>query len=634
MPVAVVDGPGPVPAPEPASEPGRSRVSDAWAPLVVAAVAAVVAASNLWWISARRRGLPFDIDEAGYLQRAVRNADALHGGGIGRLIHVVRQPDPQAPLLPVLSGMVRYVTGAGPTQLVGVEALFTVVLIVATYLAARRVTSQSWAVLAAVVVACLPGVVDNGRQFAFALPATAMVTAVLAAQLRAGDFSATRRSLVWGSLLGLAALTRTMVLGLLACLVLAAAVRLVAEWLGRGRGADGAGIVQRRSPARPFLNAAAGLTLSVAVSMAWYSASWHAVVDYLTSYGYGTRAAAYGSARSLGSWSWWTFRFTRVMGTAVLWPIAVALGLCIVIAVVSAFVSRRGARTSGARPTVVSGVPGLRERLARPVTTLGLFVAAGYLLVSSTRNNGSSFELPLVPAAVILIMVAVSRAPTTARRVAAVACIGAALVAFSGQGGVVPGHASTLRELTVGPVSMPVFDSRGSLMRYRDLEFGACSPSSTCPDGGSADESSYLPAWSRSANQGAGLLRADARARGRDPVVFFAVQDAFFNTNSVDLAYQVAFHQVLPTGLLRAPEVAGRSMERQLDAPELGQPNLVLVGPASEAPRAHELSPQPDPAPVVAALRASGFTAIDSLRLPDGRVMQVWWRDRGPTASP
>jgi len=569
--------------------------------------------ANLWWLAVHRPGLPFDLDEAGYLQRAVRDSDALHAGGLIQLLHVARQPDPQAPLVTVTAGFARFLTGAGPYRLLGVEQLFAVVLAVATYVAAARLASRRWAVLSAVVVLALPGVVDGGREFEFVLPAAALVTAALAAQLGAGDFHSTPRALWWGVLLGLAALTRTMVLGFVAALLVAAAVRLVAT----------------RPARRQILNAGGGVLVGFVVAATWYSATWRTVAHYLTSYGYGPAAAGYGPARPVWSLQWWTERFTRTVHNEIFFPLTLALVVCIGLGVVGIV----GRRRAGARAPVDRQARGevWRGRLDGDPMTVAMFVIVSYLVLSSTRNVGSGFELSLVPAAVLLIMTAASRAGRAAWPIALTVCTAAAVFAFAAESGVVPGSRSVTRSVSLGQVSMQVLDSRGPLMRYAQVIFGGCPSIVTCmhvrPP---ATDVTYLTRWLAAADAGAGLIHTDAVGRDRDPVVFFSVQDPFFNTNSVDLAYQLTFHQALPTGLLLPPSQAGLSLVRQLEAPQLGQPNLVVVGPPSAVARSRAFSPLTDPVIVRRALRADGFSQIGRLTLPDGRVMQLWWKPRGP----
>ena len=92
---------------------------------------------NLWWVAAHRSGLPFDIDEAGYLQRAVRDADALRSGGLPSLWSTYRSPDPQAPLLPMIDGVLRWATGAGTYRMFAVVQGFYVVAVASTYWGCR-----------------------------------------------------------------------------------------------------------------------------------------------------------------------------------------------------------------------------------------------------------------------------------------------------------------------------------------------------------------------------------------------------------------------------------------------------------------------------------------------------------------
>jgi 4-amino-4-deoxy-L-arabinose transferase-like glycosyltransferase len=158
----------------------------AWQPVTLAALLVVTVPINLWWVAAHRSGLPSDIDEAGYLQRAVRDADALHAAGVMSLWSTVRLPDPQAPL--VVGGIFRWSTGAGTFRMLAVQQLFYVVVVLSTYRGARRLANRNWSLLAAVMVAAVPGVVDSSRAFNFALPAAAMLTATLVVQLHSDAF--------------------------------------------------------------------------------------------------------------------------------------------------------------------------------------------------------------------------------------------------------------------------------------------------------------------------------------------------------------------------------------------------------------------------------------------------------------
>ena len=196
--------------------------------------------------------------------------------------------------------------------MVAVQQLFYVVVVLSTYLGARRLANRNWSLLAAVMVASVPGVVDSSRAFNFALPAAAMLTATLVVQLHTDAFRSLAMSVLWGVLLGLSALTWTVSLSLLPPLILAAVLSVV---LSRPRG-------------RQALNLGVGLLLGALVAGSWYSATWRPVLQYLTGYGYGADASQYGAARSVVSLGWWTFRLNRAVNTEVFAPLALAIALC------------------------------------------------------------------------------------------------------------------------------------------------------------------------------------------------------------------------------------------------------------------------------------------------------------------
>jgi hypothetical protein len=142
-------------------------------------------------------------------------------------------------------------------------------------------------------------------------------------------------------------------------------------------------------------------------------------------------------------------------------------------------------------------------------------------------------------------------------------------------------------------------------------------------------ETPYLGQWLAPSQRMATLLHDTAARHDCDPVVFFAIQDPLFNTNTVDLDYQLSYDTGLPTGLLKPrSEVDGETPLRQLDDPALGQPNLVITGLPARA--SANFFRHVGHADVDQAVRADGFVPASGVRLPDGRVMTVWWNDRGP----
>ena len=585
--------------------------------MALAALLVITVPVNLWWVAAHRSGLPFDIDEAGYLQRAFRDADALHTGGLGALWSTVRLPDPQAPLLTVVAGVFRWATGAGTYHMFAVQQLFYVLVILSTYWGARRLADRNWSLLAAVMVAAVPGVVDSSRAFNFALPAAAMLTATLVVQLRTDAFRSLAMSALWGVLLGLSALARTVSLSLLPPLILAAVLSVA---LSRPR-------------RRQALNLGAGVLLSLLVAGSWYSATWRPVLQYLTGYGYGTEASHYGAARSVLSLGWWTFRLNRAVNTEVFAPLALAVALCFLVGLGTWWRRRRG--RPGDDPPGGHPAGRVAEATGRylrdPSATIWIFVIGGFLVLSSSQNAGSMFELPLIPAVVILATSVASRSIRRARPWVGAACMIAAVASFAGMTAAIPDVSTSALDVSVGPVHLTAFDGRGTILNYASSTGGACTPRSCDTSGTMTGEDAYLRAWLPPSRDMAEFLRGYAAAHGCDPVVFFAVQDPLFNTNTVDLAYQLAYSDDLPTGLLKTRAEAGETPFRQLEDPARGLPNLVIIGPTSRYSRA--FSPLVGQGAGLAALREDGFGPVGGLPLPDGRVMSVWWKDRGPCGA-
>jgi 4-amino-4-deoxy-L-arabinose transferase-like glycosyltransferase len=582
-----------------------------WQPLTLAGVLCFAVSVNVWWISAHRPGLPFDIDESGYLQRAIRDGQALHASGLGGLWSALRLPDPQAPLLPMTGGVVHWITGAGPYGLLNVSQIFYVLAVVATYWAARSIMNRNWSLVAALMAASAPGVVESSRAFSMAIAATATLIAALAVQVHTRGFRSLWLTLLWGGLLGLAAVSRTIVLAFLPGLVLAAVATLAAT----------------RAKRRQFLHVGAGLLLGLLIAGAWYSATWHVVLRYLTSYGYGPEANRYGASRSVFSLGWWTFRLNETVNMDLFAPMALAVLACALGGAAAWWVRRSKRQESGDR-----GESALRF-FGKPEAVMVIFVLWGYLVLSTTDNTGALFELPFIPVVLVLAAWAASRSLRQVRPYLAGVCVLAAAVSFAGMSDALPGTSSASRSVSVGWFSVTAFDGRGTLLGYAGKAGGACRPRIPCVRSGTMPgENAYLAEWLAPSQSMATLLHATAAQHGCDPVVFFATEDPLFNTNTVDLDYQLRFSTALPTGLLKArDEVGGEGALRQLNDPELGQPNLVITGrPSAEDPT---FSPTVGYRFAIQALRADGFVAVAGLRLPDRRVMTVWWKDRGPCGA-
>ena len=601
-------------------------------PLAMTIGLALVVGVNLWWIFENLRGIPFDIDAAGYLQRAVRDGDALRSGGLAAYIHTIRSPhDIQAPLLTALGGILRLIPGVGVLKLTASLQLFYIITVLCTYFIARHFFNKSWSVLAAIIVASLPAILQVSRDYDFAGPATALFLGALALQLHSENLDRIVPTLTWGVVLGLCSLTRTLMIAFLPALVIMSLPRIL---LGDHR--------LRRS-----LNLLAAVAVALGVASSWYTATWRSVFHYLVNYGYGQNAASYGAASSWLSLGHWTTRIDMIVNEDVFVPLAFALVGSAVIGILYA-VARRLARHSGTRPTLNLGTSPShslwRRCLAWAASDIGTLVGVlviCYVVLCSTQNGGSDFELPIVPLIVIVLLRIAYLATGTPRVILATCCLLASGLTFANQAGWLLGNYSDVVSFPLGSSRYIAFDERGLLVRYTSEVLGGCPgiyncispepevPAATGDGRQDAATQTYLNEWLPPVSTATGFMEAFAHAHDREPIVFFAVQDPFFNTNTVALDAQLYFSSQLPIGILNPPSVAGTSYANQLEEPQFGEPNFVIEGPLPKISYSAAFSPDNRQSTIVSVLRREGFAKVKSITLPDGRVLGIWWKDRG-----
>jgi hypothetical protein len=584
------DSPGDVAAPARArtSVRGLPAVSIAGA-LVVTIVGATLALHFVWLVRFRH-GYLTEWDESGYMQFALSNFDALHDHGLVAYAKTVGGRGTFGPLLPAVTALAYPVVGRGIFGSLIVMPFFFATLVLAAYGVARRIVSDAWAVVAALAVSAIPAVTDYTRLYHFALPATACMTATLWALLRSDGFRRTRWAVAAGVFLALTLLARTMAVAYLPGLVASALVLLLKA---KGR---------HRLRARNL--ALAGVAAAL-VAGPWYLRNAHSIYDYLVPGGFGAESVPYGHHYPIASWGYWTkeLRFDLYYLSL---PLAAALALCFGAAAVSVLVRRR--RLAGAAPLASTASSGA-------LLALTLVAIEGYLVLTSSRNEGTAFALPWLPVLVILGVAAAARVPPRAARVV----LGAALVVVSfgavlSKSGWVPPLATVRGASVPGLGGVVVTDGRGVI---QDIVAGAGydigPPTHPLPR--------MFRRWLPLERQVVGWSINEASARRQPLHLTLGVDDLLFGNSRLILAAQLWFHRYLPVDYLRSfPEgdtVA--SYRRQLLSPR--PENELITGearPGSTVTRSK----------VEAAARSLGFVRVKSFTMPDGRMIWIWWRER------
>jgi hypothetical protein len=268
----------------------------------------------------------------------------------------------------------------GPSPVVALFALvaFTSLTVVLTFLLARRVMSRGAAWSATILASTTPLVINYGRSYELAAAATAMTVLALYSYERSQRLHSLRWSIAFGASIGLMVSARTMTVAYFPAFVVACLVAIAIS-------------EQRR---RTIRHAGAAVAASIVVASGWLLPHLNVkgVVHYLTAYGYGKQADAFGTKAPIYTPKAW-IQSAHVFLNDVYLPhflIFLATG---VVAMVIAVKRLRGG----------IGVRTFLASLAEwPLLPSALLVVEGFAALTSTSNQGTGFSEPLVPALCVL----------------------------------------------------------------------------------------------------------------------------------------------------------------------------------------------------------------------------------------
>ena len=543
-------------------------------------------AFHLLWLIRFRHSSLTEWDEAGYIQIAVLDRVGLaHDGLIGLARAVLHQPG-EAPLVPFLAVPVYLVAGTGVFQSLFVLPLLSTVLVLATYGLARRLMSPAWSLLAALAVAGLPAVIDYTRLFHFAVPATTFATLALWALLGSDGMRRRGPMLAAGVFVALMVLSRTMTLAYLPGFALAAGVQLI------GR---------RDLPARAANLGLASL-LAAAVAATWYAPNAGSVRSYLVDAGYGASSGSFGASHPVLSFAYWSKELNLVV-QQLYGPLALVVAACLLAGIASVLVTGAYRRCSSHR--------------CLAALALAAFVVEGYLVLTSSSNEGTAFALPWLPALVVLAVGGAARArPGALRPALAVLLTSAAVLGIAMKSGFAPALARAHSVPVPLLDDVPILDGRGIIQKE---VAGAGYPI--------GDPTEPLPAmhrrWLPVARRVTEYVVARADRMKVSPEVLVAMDDGLMSNTRFRLAAALSSGRYLPVGTLTAAEGGDRTGAY---ATKLRESRATTLVTAPAAPGAAHTVNQEN---VAAAASAVGFRPARSFTLPDGRRLEVWWRGGG-----
>jgi 4-amino-4-deoxy-L-arabinose transferase-like glycosyltransferase len=574
----------------------------AWARSAAVPVAGIVVVAvvlHVVWLVRFRQGYVTEWDESAYIKYALSNFDALHDQGLWAFARTVGNRGTAGPLLPFVTSLAYPGVGRGVFGSLLVLPVFFAALVGASFGLARRIVSDSWAVVAAVAVAGIPAVTDYARLFHFALPATACMTAALWALLRSERLQRARWALAFGVFVGLMLLSRTMTLAYVPGLALAAAAQLPVR-------AAGLRLSIRN------LALAAGATIVVAGP--WYLRNARSVYDNLAGQGYGEGAAVFGRHYALTSWGYWT-KELRLDLTYLYLPLAATL----LAAFLLAFAYRMARDRRFPRPTLPRSDRGVA------LLSLALVVVEGYLMLTTSRNEGTAFALPWIPTLVILGVAAVASIPERGARLGlATVFVIVSVGAIASKSGWIAPLAQPRTASVPALGSVTVADGRGIIQT--EVKSGGYDIGPTTHP---------LPAmhrrWLPFARDLLGWSMRHAEGRGEPLNLTIGLEEQILSNSRFALAAQLWFHRDLPVDYLR-PYPDGdnaAAYRRQLLWPR--PVDALLIGNPSPVKHPRIVITR---SRVERAARSLGFAPARSFTLPDGRKLWMWWRDIARTHTP
>jgi hypothetical protein len=320
------------------------------------------------------------------------------------------------------------------------------------------------------------------------------------------------------------------------------------------------------------------------------------VGSYLATSGYGSETALYGERHSIASVAYWTKQLELVANYLYL-PLLGVVATCLV---------------AGA----ISGRERLRRVLTSPAFMPLAVVVFGYLVLSTTSNQGTAFSLPWIPSLIVLAVAAAAKVRLRSLRLGLAALLVAVcLFDLAGKNGI-----GGLSE--PASANLPVLDEV-TVVDGRDLIYASLDKYGYPVDPPPEKLPPLHKRWGGFHRQVVRVFWPFTGARGVKPRVDVATGDWLLSSTRLQLASELEHHARITAkpARLGGGDTAAAYRQKLLE----DEANVVLTADPPRVPvttiSRRELE---------AATRSLGFVPVGRLDVPDGREATVWVRGPGP----
>ena len=546
---------------------------------------------NVIWLWLFRRGQPYNIAEYGYLGIALNDFHALMARGIVGWIQAVESPSIQSPVTTALSSLTFVIFG--PRPLVGffVTILSGIVTIIASYYIGKLISGRRTGLIASVVVATSPIIINGARDYIFALPVTAVTTVALLALLYSDRFRNKKFAILFGIFLGLMPLTRTMTIAFVPALVVAALISASDNSLDNRR---------------RWMNLFISFIVAIVTASIWLVPNGILVMQYLLSFGYGNRSVEYGPKQSLLNLNTWLYTIQNLASYVYLPELVfIILGFILLLVMMTRMLFSE-------KWTDV-----FRIMQKSNILPLVILIVEGLIALTSSRNKGSAFVAPLVPAMLALSSWSIIKLikKQFLLRLMTVTIVALSIISS------IPLMNLTMSWARPWNINVPILglttvtDGRAYTQTYE----AAGGYSTNNPD--SPISKPMGEKWVKINEWTANKLN---KVVGFNQLIAFGFRGLMYNVNSVNFQQLLAGRPQFPLTQI-APEVTGDSIA--------GYQNWLTKGGASSASflltgLGHNgfFLPAVNTANINKAAVRSGFSVYSKWRLPDGTNITLWKR--------